>query len=142
MLPNVFACMNEWGGIYAKAFTQTTSYRDSTVVRLFNNLRCAANKFGHGPIRLAYCDNPNNDAKSIANLAFRGNGKVQFEFPGDIRLVETEDQCNEACEYLTTDGDGATLYYDTENVAYTVRPSLFVPSRFSLAHSSHRCAGW
>ena len=132
LFTNVFACMNEWGGICAKVFTETTSYGESSVVRCFANLRHAARKFRHDFVSAAWCDNPAMDGAAIRNLAFCGAPGDQLRFPGNIIVVQTEEECDTACADLCS--ERKTLYFDTENVAYVVRTSPLPCPPLSLPH--------
>jgi hypothetical protein len=115
LLPNVLKVMNEWGGVAGCVFTETTSYNDPSAVRMFANLREAADRHGHPKPHYAVLDNPHRDGPGLCANLWLGGGKKRFVFPGEIKLVVSAEQCDSACRDLRA---GDELYWDTESVAY------------------------
>ena len=111
---NVLKVMNGWGGVAGSVFTETTSYNDPSAVRMFDNLREAAERHGHPKPHYAVLDNPHRDGPGLCANLWLGGGKKRFVFPGEITVVVSEEQCDSACRLL----DGRELYWDTESVAY------------------------
>ena len=116
-LNNVFKAMNSFGGIAVSVFTETTSYGDPTLMRAFDNCRAAAKRYGHPDPHYAVLDNPHKDGPGLCASLWPGGGKERFLFPGDIVVVVSEEECNDACRDLLARNE--TLYIDTESVAYT-----------------------
>ena len=77
--------------------------------------RRAAAFWGHKPPLVATCDNPAKDASGLTAAVWAGDGRREFLFPGTVIVVESEEQCDAACEYLSSFTE---LGFDAENVAY------------------------
>ena len=97
------------------ANTESCSMYDTGLLQAHRQHRRAAALWQHPSPQMATCDNPAKDGRGLIAAIWAGNGKPEFLFPGKTIVVQTEEQCDEACAYLTP---LSLLGFDAENVAY------------------------
>ena len=79
---------------------ETTSRYDVGLTEVHRRYRRAADFWKHPPPVCAWCDNPAKDGPGLVAAVWAGDGKPELLFPGRSILVETVQQCNDACAYL------------------------------------------
>ena len=107
---------NSAGQAAIVANTESCSMYDTGLLDAHRRHRRAAAFWQHPSPEAATCDNPAKDGLGLTAAVWAGDGKPEFLFPGTTIVVETEEQCDEACTYLSQFG---VLGFDAENIAYT-----------------------
>jgi len=110
-----YTAMNSIGQTAVAVSVETCSYSDPSLVEAHRLEREVARREGREPPRAAWCDNPHKDAPGLRAALWAGDGRPTFSFPGEIRLVESEAECDAACRYLSRFD---IVGFDTENVAF------------------------
>ena len=106
---------NSIGQSAVVANVESCSMYDTGLLQAHRQHRRAAAFWQHTRPQMATCDNPAKDGKGLIAAIWAGDGKPEWLYPGKIIVVQTEEQCDEACAYLAP---LALLGFDAENVAY------------------------
>ena len=112
----VFTEVNEIGQKVISVRVQTTSWNDPSLVAAYDARQRADQRLGRpNPLRRLCLDNPKKDGSGAIANVFLGQGLDVLRFEGQVILVRTELDCDNACATL----EGVDLLgFDTENVAY------------------------
>ena len=112
-----YTCMNSIGQTAVAVNVESCSYNDATLVEAHRTQRLVAQREGHAPCELATVDNPHKDQAGVSAALWAGDGKHTFRFPadGEIKMIVTQEECDEACSHLRT---FAEIGFDTESIAY------------------------
>ena len=107
--------MNSIGQTPIALCVETCSFADPMLVEAHRRQREVSSLYGHKKTELVKCDNPHKDGPGLLEAVLAGDGKAALKFPGVIELVESETECDDACEYLS---QFKRPGFDTEWVAY------------------------
>ena len=107
---------NSAGQSVVVANTESCSMYDTALLAAHRRHRRSAAFWNHPRTQCGWLDNPAKDGKGFKEAIWAGDGLPEWLFPGRTVIVETEEQCDVACAYLSKFTD---LGFDAENVAYT-----------------------